>query len=212
MKALFRDFFSNESLFFNQFDLAAKNIAEMAGVLLRIVNTDRADDRETLFKQVEKRENAGDDITHKIYLFLNKALFTPLGRTDIHSLASGIDDVADAIHEAGGRIILYNIDEFSPAVRHITEIILMACHEIEKAIVLLRSGKNKEELAGLALQIKNYEKQSDQVYYKEVSALFSNEKNPVKLIKYREILLSLESAVNKCKDVTDVLNIIVVNR
>ena len=212
MKALFRDFFSNESLFFNQFDLAAKNVVEMASVLQRIVNTDRAEDREALFKQVEKRENTGDDITHKIYLSLNKALFTPLNRTDIHLLASSIDDVADAIHEAGGRVILYNIDEFSPAVRRITEIILMACHEIEKEIILLRSAKNKEELGGLARRIKNYEKQSDQVYYQEVSALFSNEKNPVKLLKYREILLSLENGVNKCKCVTGVLDIIVINR
>jgi uncharacterized protein len=212
MKALFRDFFSNESLFFNQFDLAAKNVAEMADILLRIVNTDCAEERETLFKQVDKRENAGDDITHKIYLSLNKALFTPLSRSDIHSLASGIDDVADAIHEAGGRIILYNIDEFSPAVKHIAEIILLASQEIENAVVLLRSFKSRDELAGLARQIKSYEKQSDKVYYKEISSLFSTEKNPVKLLKYREILLSLESAVNKCKGVTDVLDVIVINR
>jgi uncharacterized protein Yka (UPF0111/DUF47 family) len=95
MRVLFRDFLSNDSLFFDQFDLATKNMVEMASMLQEIVNTDADHERELIFKQIDKRENFGDDITHKIYLNLNKIVFTPLNRSDIHSLASGIDDVAE---------------------------------------------------------------------------------------------------------------------
>jgi uncharacterized protein Yka (UPF0111/DUF47 family) len=89
---------------------------------------------------------------------------------------------------------------------------LLASREIEKAIVLLRSSKKPDKLVDLIRLIKSYERESDQVYYNEVAGLFSDEKNPIKLLKYREILFSLETAVNKCKSVTDVLNTIMINR
>ena len=211
MKMLFRDFLSNKTLFFDQFDNAAKNVVEMASMLHVIVNTAAACEREVITKQIDKKENMGDDITHKIYLCLDKILFAPLNRSDIHALASAIDDVADTIQEASGRMYLYNIDEYGPAIKEIAAIILKASLEIEKAIVLLRSSKKADELPGVCLQIKTYERQSDQVYYEAVAVLFEAEKDPIRLLKYREILFSLETSVNKCKKVTDVLNTILIN-
>jgi len=211
MKMLFQDFLSNKALFFDQFDNAAKNVVEMASMLHVIVNTAAACEREVITKQIDKKENMGDDITHKIYLCLDKILFTPLNRSDIHALASAIDDVADTIQEASGRMYLYNIDEYGPAIKEIAAIILKASLEIEKAIVLLRSSKKVDELPGVCLQIKTYERQSDQVYYEAVAMLFDGEKDPIRLLKYREILYSLETSVNKCKKVTDVLNTILIN-
>ena len=153
---------------------------------------------------------AGDDITHKICLCLDKVIFTPLSRNDIHALASAIEDVADMIHEASGRMYLYNIDEFAPSIKEIAAIILKASLQIEQAVALLKSSKKTDELLGLCLQIKNYERQSDLLYNHAVAGLFDHEKDAIKLIKYREILSSLETSVNKCKNVTDVLNIILI--
>jgi len=211
MKMLFRDFLSNKALFFDQFDSAAKNVVEMASMLHVVVNTDAACEREVITKQINKKENMGDDITHKIYLSLDKILFAPLNRNDIHALASAIDDVADTIQEASGRMYLYNIDEYGPAIKEISAIILKASLEIEKAIILLRSSKHADALPGVCSQIKTYERQSDNVYYEAVAVLFEVEKDPIRLLKYREILFSLETAVNKCKNVTDVLNTILIN-
>lgn len=139
-------------------------------------------------------------------------MFTPLNRPDIHALASGIDDVADAIHEASGRMYLYSVHEFSPAIQQIANIILKTSREIEKAVSLLRSSKRTDEVGTLCYQIKGYERQAYQVYYHAVADLFADEKNPIKLLKYREILSSLEVTVNKCKNVTDVLNMIAVSK
>jgi len=211
MKMLFQDFLSNKTLFFDQFDNAAKNVVEMASMLDVIVNTAAACEREIITKQIDKKENIGDDITHKIYLSLDKILFTPLSRSDIHALASAIDDVADTIQEASGRMYLYNIDKYEPAIKEIAAILLKASLEIEKAVVLLRSSKKVDELPAVCRQIKTYERQSDQVYYEAVAALFEAEKDPIRLLKYREVLYSLETSVNKCKKVTDVLNTILIN-
>ena len=76
-------------------------------------------ERAAVFKQIDKMENTGDDITHKIYLLLNKITFAPLNRNDIQALTSRLDDVADAIQEASGRMYLYHIDDFLPPVKEI---------------------------------------------------------------------------------------------
>jgi len=210
MANLFRDFFTNRALFFDSFDLAAKNLVDMASILQTVVASGDPHELETTYRQINKKENFGDDITHKINLYLNKIVFTPLNRPDIHALAGALDDVADAINEASGRMYLYDINEFSPAIKQITIIILKASIEVERAIALLRKPKKMVEMPLLCLHVKNYEHQADQVYYHAVADLFSDEKNAIRLLKYREILYSLETSVNKCKSVTDVLNKIVI--
>jgi uncharacterized protein Yka (UPF0111/DUF47 family) len=211
MKALFRDFLTNRALFFDQFDLAAKNLVEMASLLQSIVETSNPEDIEAIYKHIDKKENIGDDITHKIHLYLNKIVFTPLNKPDIHALASVIDDVADAIHETTGKMLLYNINEFSQAIKQNVDFIAKATIEIEKAILLLRVSKMTAELPALCRQIKNYERQAEQVYFLAVADLFLNDKDAFHLIKYREILFSLETAVNKCKSTADVLEVIFIN-
>jgi len=211
MGNMLTNFLTNRALFFDQFDLAANNVVEMARLLQTVVETDDRSDLEGMYKQIHKKENFGDDITHKINLYLHKIIFPPLTRPNIHALASALDDVADAINEAGGRMYLYAIDEFSPAIKQIAIIILKASLEMEKAIKVLRKTKKNGELPMICRHIKNYEDMADQVYYHAVADLFTEEKNAIKLIKYREILLSLETSVNKCKGVTDVLNTIMIN-
>jgi len=211
MAGYFSNFLTNRALFSDQFSLAANNLVEMAKVLQTAVNFENATGFEQLFNQIDKKESIGDDITHKIYLYLNKIVFTPLDRPDIHALASGIDDVADAIREAAGRMFLYHIDEFSAPIKQLTAIILSACIEIKNAIALLFS-KRTGELAVICCQLKNYGHEADAIYYKALANLFSDEKNAIKLLKYREILSSLETSVNKCKSVTDVFNTILIGR
>jgi hypothetical protein len=211
MTGYFSNFLTNRTLFSDQFNLAANNLVDMATMLQTVVNLDQPAGFEHLFRQIDKKENLGDDITHKIYLYLNKIVFTPLDRPDIHALASSIDDVADTIREAVGRMFLYNIDEFSIPIKKLAAIILDACIEIKNAIPLLFTKKTGE-LAVICCQIKNYEHEADSVYYRALANLFSRENNAIKLLKYREILSSLETSVNKCKNVTDVFNTIMIGR
>jgi predicted phosphate transport protein (TIGR00153 family) len=211
MRRLFRNYFSNRSLFYNLFDEAAKNMVDMAGLLIAVINTDAAADREVIFKQIDKLENTGDDITHKIYLALDKVIFTPINRSNIHVLASCIDDVADTIHEASGRMYLYNIEEFVAPIKEIALLIHKASLEIEKVINLLRVPKNRDNIITSCRLIKDFEHQSDQIYYHAIAELFNNEKDAINFIKYREILSSLESTVNRCKNATDALEAILIN-
>jgi len=206
-----QDYFLNGAQFYNLFDQAAKNAVEMAELLVTAVNVEDAAERETYFKQIDRLESVGDDITHKIYLALDKVIFTPLNRADIHTLASAIDDVADFIHEASERMFLYNIDKVIPAIKEIAYIILKASKEIEKSIGMLRVSSQGRLILESCRQVKWHERESDQVYYNSLASLFANEQDAITLIKYREVLHSLETTTNKCKSATDVLQTILVN-
>jgi predicted phosphate transport protein (TIGR00153 family) len=211
MGRFFQDYFLNGAQFYNLFDIAAKNAAEMAKLLVTAVNIENPADREVIFKEIDRLESIGDDTTHKIHLALDKVVFTPLNRQDIHTLASAIDDVADFINEASERMYLYNVDEIIPAMKQIADIILMASIEIERSVAMLRSSTKGEQILQSCKLIKDYERQSDKVYYNSLAELFANEKDAITLIKYREILHSLETTTNKCKKATDVLQAILLN-
>ncbi|MDB5137773.1 MAG: hypothetical protein JWP37_4376 [Mucilaginibacter sp.] len=183
----------------------------MAELLTAAVNTGTAEEREPFYRQINTLEETGDDITHKIYLGLDKVFFTPLNRKDIHILASALDDVADNIHEAAGRMHLYNIEELIPAIGEMTNYISLSCNEIQKLINALNKIVNTGAMLDACRQIKEYEHQTDLVYYHALASLFANEKDPITLIKHRDILFSLEASANKCKNVTDVIEIIILN-
>jgi len=211
MTGFFQNYFLNGAQFFGLFDQAAKNTVDMATLLVKAVNSEDAEEREAIFKQIDKLENVGDDITHKIYLMLDKVVFTPLNRKDIHTLASVIDDVADYIHEASERMHLYHIEIFVQPIKEIAAIILNASIEIEKSVKYLKASTEKDMVLASCQQIKDYEHQSDQIYYNSLANLFANEKDAINLIKYREILHSLETTTNKCKKATEVLQAILIN-
>jgi uncharacterized protein len=211
MRKLFRDFFSHRALFFGLFNEAGKNIVTMSELLNTVIVTGKSGEREPLYNQMDSLEETGDDITHKIYLGLDKVFFTPLNRKDIHVLASALDDVADNIHEAAGRMRTYNIQYILPAFDEITGYIKRSCVEIQKLICSLAKIEDPESMLASCRLIKEFEHASDKAYNLALADLFAHEKDPILLIKHRDILYSLEESANKCKHVTDVIEIIVLN-
>ena len=106
----------DRKVFFPLFEQAASNVVAIATILVETVNSSDADIRSELYKQIDKLENIGDELTHQIYLELGKNFITPFDREDIHSLATAIDDVADNIQGAANRMNLYKIEDFTLAI------------------------------------------------------------------------------------------------
>lgn len=211
MANIFHNFFSHRDLFYGLFNRAGQNICDMSELLMAVVESKTASEREPFYKQINILEETGDDITHKVYLGLDKVFFTPLNRKDIYALASAIDDVADYVHEAAGRMQLYHIETFIPAIREIADYVKRSCSELQKLIFSLAKMEDSEAMLASCRLIKQYENQSDQVYYHALADLFAHETDPIRLIKHRDILFSLETSANKCKAVTDAIEIIVIN-
>jgi hypothetical protein len=184
----------------------------MSELLSAVIDTGSAGEREPLYHQINILEETGDDITHKVYLGLDKVFFTPLNRKDIHMLASAIDDVADNIHEAAGRMNLYEIEVFIPSIGEMANYIQLSCTELQKLINALSKMTDTECMLTSCRTIKDHEHQTDLIYYHALADLFAQEKDPIKLIKHRDILFSLEAAANKCKYAADEIEIIVLNK
>lgn len=192
------------------FEQAANNVVAMATILVETVNSLNPETREELIKRIDKLENKGDEITHQIYLELGKNFITPFDREDIHLLASAIDDIADNIKGAANRMSLYRIDDFNIYIKELSELILQAGAELEKAIRELKDLKKMRNIADACIRINSIENQADDIFDRAVADLFLYEKDAIRLIKYKEILATLETATDMCEDAANVMESILV--
>ncbi|OKS88573.1 DUF47 domain-containing protein [Mucilaginibacter polytrichastri] len=200
----------DKKVFFPLFEQAASNVVAMATVLVEAVNNNNSATREELFKQIDKLENKGDDITHQVYLELGKNFITPFDREDIHALASAIDDVADNIQGSANRMMLYHVEEITEPIRKLSDLILQASIDLEKAVRELKDLRNVRAIADSCIRINSIENQADYVFDRAVADLFLYEKDALKVIKHKEILAALETATDMCEDAANVMESILV--
>jgi predicted phosphate transport protein (TIGR00153 family) len=200
----------DKKIFFPLFEQASNNVVVMSTVLVEAVNSKDFTTREELFKQIDKLENKGDEITHQIYLELGKNFITPFDREDIHSLATAIDDVADYIQGAANLMSLYRIDDFNEHIRKLSDLILQGSQDLEKAVRELKDLRNVRAIADSCIRINSVENQADYVFDRAVADLFLYETDAIRLIKYKEILSALETATDRCEDAANVMESILV--
>ncbi|WP_419800649.1 DUF47 domain-containing protein [Mucilaginibacter sp.] len=199
-----------KKLFFPLFDQATQNVVAMAEMLKKELNDPASINTKDLFQKIDRLENIGDDITHHINIELSKNFITPFDREDIHALVSSIDDVADYIHESANRMFLYGLTEFTKPMQVLADLILDAAFALQKLIDELKDIENVELIIRHCDSINTIEDKADIIYNQAVADLFENEKDPIRMIKYQEILLGLETATDMCKDVVKVVESIMI--
>jgi predicted phosphate transport protein (TIGR00153 family) len=199
-----------KKLFFPLFDHAAQNVVTMAELLKKALNDTAFINTKDLYNRIDRLENIGDDVTHHINIELSKNFITPFDREDIHALTSSIDDVADYIHESANRMFLYDLQEFTKPMKELANLILEGAIQLQSLINELKNIENVEKITEYSNSIYAIETKADHVYNQAVADLFDNEKNPIQVIKYQEILLGLETATDMCKDVVKVVESIMI--
>lgn len=210
LNSIFQYFVPKDKKFFPLFEQAGSNLIDMAKLLQEsLYSTDPAI-RTRNAKQIEDLEHKGDNITHQIHLELGKNFITPFDREDIHALASSLDDVADFIHGAANRIELYKVENPSQAMKEMTDLILEATEHVAKAIFELKDLKNIRNITDSCVRINSVENKADYIFDKAVAELFEFEKDAINLIKFKEVLSAMEDATDKCEDVANVLESILV--
>ena len=212
LNSIFQYFVPKDKNFFPLFEQSSSNLIVMAETLNKAMNTKNLDERLEFFKEIERLEHVGDEITHQIFLELSKNFITPFDREDIHQLATALDEVADYIHGSANRMLLYKVEEVTEPIQKLAELILQACTDLDKAVRELRNLKNIRAIADSCIRINSIENQADYVFDRAVGDLFSFEKDAVKLIKYKEVLSALETATDMCEDAANVLESILVKQ
>jgi len=208
----FLKFFTpKDASFYPLFEKDAQNLIETAAVLKLLLSTEDADQKEIYIKQIKEFEKVGDDITHTIFDQLNTSFITPFDREDIQMLASNIDDVVDTINGVGQRIKLYKPKFRISTFLEFADVIYLASQEIQKSVDLMKDpASNKKKIIDSCILINTLENKGDDLYHVGISALFENEKDAFELIKKKEILETLEKAMDKAEDVSDAIKTIMV--
>jgi len=199
----------HDEQFYVFFKEAIGYTCQASELLLKIPSADPAE-RQRLTDQIGDIEDQGDDVTHKIFGELNSTFVTPFDPEDIHKLASELDDVLDNIDGSARRVMLYKIRKFSPDMITLMEILHKANLELKEGISLLQGFKNPQKLQEVIIRVHDYESQADQAFARAVAELFDNEKDPIEIIKMKEILVQIETATDKCEDVANVIETIII--
>jgi len=210
MASFLQIFMPKENKFFVLFDKAVSNLKTGCEALIEMVNAETPEKRKALIKKIEDIEHQGDHITHDIFNELSKTFITPFDREDIHSLTSAMDDILDYIHGSAKRVELYKVDVITVEIVKLAELILKGVIELEKAVKGLKNIKNSSVINEACVLINSIENHADDIFDHAIGDLFENEKDPIRLVKYKEILSGLETATDKCEDAANVIKTILV--
>jgi uncharacterized protein len=194
-----------EESFYADFVAMADQIRGGARLLVEMLSTEPPlADKAHEIKEVEHK---CDFLTHGIIQKLNKTFVTPIDREDIHSLARTLDDVMDAIDNAAALIPLYHIDRVRSGARELARIISDSTDQVRHAVEAL---EKRTGVLDRTVEINRLENEADRVHQKAVGQLFDEERDPMVVMKWKEILDLLENATDRCEDVANLLENVVV--
>jgi predicted phosphate transport protein (TIGR00153 family) len=190
-----------DTKFFDLFADVAGNLGEGARLLKRTL--DDFQDIEARVRQLKDIEHRGDEMTHNILTKLNQTFITPFDREDIYRLASSLDDVLDFVYAAGVRLVMFRIKSAPPAASRLAEVIIKQSDQLSEA--LSRLEKKHDRVLENCVEINRLENEADLVARTAIAALFDEEKDPIALIKLKELYEVLETATDKAEDAANVL-------
>ncbi len=197
--------------FFTFFEKDAENLLAAAKIFKELMsNSISREERGQKIRKIEELEHRGDEVTHQIYSELGSNFITPFDREDIHSLASKLDDILDFLQGAATRIVLYRVESISPEMEQLAEMVYQQVVELHKAIPQLRSFKSVEAISESLVRINSLENEADDLFERAIAHLFDTCKDPIQLIKTKELLVSLETATDQCEDAANVIESIIV--
>jgi len=196
-----------EEKFFQLFKQMTENTIEGAKALKDML--DNFDNPAASQRRIKDIEHNGDSLTHEIIQKLNKTFVTPFDREDIYALSGALDDILDLIDASAQRIIMYNVETIPHEAKSLGFIILQSCQAVDKAVAML-GRKSNEQIFEACVDINALENEADRVSREAISRLFDEEKDPIQLIKWKEIFETLEKATDKCEDAANILEGVVV--
>ncbi|MEI7828739.1 MAG: DUF47 family protein [Prolixibacteraceae bacterium] len=199
-----------DTKFFPLFNDAADNMVLASELLIKLVRERDIPQRLEYTKQIKEVEHIGDNITKNLLNELNGTFITPFEREDIHELINNMDDVVDYIHAASKRIYFYKLSSVPDEFVWIADRIHSANKEIQMVLRSVRSVNDFKKYSHCCEKISEFESEVDDIYQEYLSKLFEQEDNAIDLIKKRDILTTLEKAIDKCDDVGNIFSSLVV--
>ena len=192
-----------EKKFFALFEQGTQNAVKIAQQLKDMVY---------IWENVKERvwvindlEHQGDAITHQIFEQLHRSVITPFDREDIALLAHSLDDVTDFIHAAADAMLLYKVERPTNRAKELVDIVMQAVAEVERAVSEIHDRIGRKQLLKRCVEINRLENMGDSVFRSAMAELFDDSADIAGLIKWREIYKHMESVIDRCEDIANIL-------
>ncbi len=199
----------HDEQFFALFEESAHNIFLASEALLTLPAA-APEERIAIVERIKSLEHMGDSVTHRIFSELNGTFVTPIDPEDIHLLASSLDDILDNIDGGAGRLVLYKIGVCPPDMVKLIECLHSSVTEVERGVHLLRRMAKPNELRSVIERINEFENLADNIFERAIANLFEQVSNPIEIIKLKEVFVTLETATDRCEDVANVLETLLI--
>ena len=196
-------FIPKEYKFFDMFEQSIRNILRGGKLFLEAIK-DGGDFAEKV-KTLKDIEHTGDKITHETVEILNKTFITPIDREDIHLLIMRMDDVIDLIETTAVKLLIYRITKFTPELIRLTELLVESIERLVDAVSHMKNRKDYNKVLTHCIEINRLENEADVLYREAIQKLFDHTTDPIEIIKWKDVYGDLEFATDKCEDVANVL-------
>ncbi|HOD36624.1 MAG TPA: DUF47 family protein [Syntrophales bacterium] len=193
--------------FYDLFEELACKIEEGGKMFSDIL--DNYEHSEAKIAKLKEIEHEADIITHRTYEKMHRTFLTPLDREDIYNLVNKMDSVLDMIEAAAVRMQLYKIKKPADEIKELARILNLAIGKIKKIVHALRDKKRSQEILEDCVEINTLENEGDIVLRMTMARLFEREKDPIELIKWKEIFERIEESIDVCEDVSNIIEGIV---
>jgi predicted phosphate transport protein (TIGR00153 family) len=194
--------------FYDYFEKAADHAVAASKVLLKL--TQNYQDADPLARELGAIEHQCDEVAHTAMERLNRTFITPLDREDIHSLILKIDDVVDLIEAAGARITFFRIQQPTEHAVNLAKQIVRGCERMADAVHGMRNTRDYDRVMRECIAIHEVENAGDDILHQAIAELFQTEKDPIQVIKWKDIYETMEQVTDRCEDVANVVQGVIV--
>jgi len=203
-------FIPREEKFFDLFEESARNLLRGAGLLAELIG--KWENIEEKVREISELEHHGDNITHRIIAQLHATFVTPIDREDIAQLAERMDDVMDFIEGAAVAMLIYEVKRPTERAQELADILVRTTSEVSAALPRLRRRNQLNKIPEHCIEINRLENEADRVVRAALTELFHDQVDLADVIKWREIYEHMETATDRCEDIANVLEGVMIKR
>ena len=166
-------------------------------------------DLAALTKEIKDFEHQADSLTHRCITAMQKTFITPFDRADMHRLIRRLDDIMDSVNDSASRMVIYELKEIRPEAREFAQVIHQASLSLSDALKLMRNLKNEKAIQENCIKVHGLENNGDEILRAALRRLFKENTDPLEVIKWKEIFEHLEKATDRCEDVADIIQSVI---
>lgn len=203
---MLRKLLPREDQYFDLFVQMTNYISEAVRELREMLN-DKQPNYNEYSQRIKRLEHACDELTHNISTRLNRSFITPFDREDIYLMSSALDDIVDLVDDAARAIIIFDVREIKPYAQDLAGVLERMVEQLREIVSMLQKPKN---LTQRLVEVHRLENDGDDIYHNAIAELFHEERDPLTVLKWKEIYEKLEAAIDRCENVANIIESVII--